>query len=111
MTSLVKQVEAKLAKSGDVKGFLVLLTEDSDTAEEQLKKFAKDNGIEKMPLTLMEGAAGPKKYNIAQDAEVTVHLWKGKKKEVLANFAFAKGELDENSISQIVGKIPSVFEN
>lgn len=102
MTSLVKQIDAtvKANKAKDMRAFTVVLTEDADKTETALKALAKDNKIETVPLTLMEGAAGPPAYKIAKDAEVTVLMWRGLKVE--ANHAFGKGKLDKDSIKKIV---------
>lgn len=107
LISLIKQVNKKLADNDDVKGFVVILTEDSDATKKELKKVAKDHGIEHLPLTLIEGAAGPKNYKIAKDAEVTVMMWRRQK--VVANHTYGKGELNEKAIEKIASEIPSVF--
>ena len=109
LASLVKQVDKKVGenKAKQMAAFVVLLTDDPDAAEGQLKAFAKKNGIKNTPLTVFDGTAGPEKYKIAKDAEVTVHLWVGPK-EVKANYAFAKGKLDKKAVASIVkdtGKI------
>ena len=109
LASLVKQVDKKVGANKDKQmvAFVVLLTDDPDAAEGQLKEFADKNGIKNTPLTIFDGPAGPEKYKIAEDAEVTVHLWVGPK-EVKANHAFAKGKLDKKGIAGIIsdtGKI------
>ena len=108
MASLVKQVEKKIIANDDLRGFLVLLTEESDAAEESLKKLAKDNDIQRMPLTIYDGVGGPPSYNLAKEAKVTIHLWVGG--EVVANFAFGEGELNKKAVKKIVKQIPSLFE-
>ena len=87
--------------------FVVLLTDEPDKADGQLKDFADKHGIKNTPLTVFDGPAGPESYKIAQDAEVTVLLWVGPK-EVKANHAFAKGKLDKKGVAAIIsdtGKI------
>jgi len=109
LASLVKQLDAKVAKnsSKDMKGFIVLLTDDPDEADAQLKAFAKKHGIKKMPLTIFDGIAGPPGYNIAKDAEVTVNMWVGQKAKV--NYAFAKGKLNKKSIAKIVADTSEIL--
>jgi hypothetical protein len=109
LASLVKQVDEVVAANKDkqMASFVVLLTDDPDEAESQLKAFADKHGIKVTPLTMFDGPAGPEKYNIAKEADVTVHLWVGPK-EVKANHAFAKGKLDAKGIAAIIsdtGKI------
>jgi hypothetical protein len=110
LTSLVKEIDAAVKTHQDKKmaSFTVVLTDDADKTEEQLKALAKDAKIEKVPLTLMEGAAGPPKYNIAKDAEVTVLLWREQK--VKANFAFGKGQLNKEGIKKIVADTSKILE-
>lgn len=109
LASLVKQVDKKVGENKDkqMAAFVVLLTDDPDEADGQLKAFADKHGIKNTPLTIFDGLAGPEKYNIAKNAEVTVLQWVGPK-EVKSNHAFAKGKLDKKGIAAIIsdtGKI------
>jgi len=110
LPGLVKEINADVAANSDHKmaAFTVVLTDDADKTEEQLKALAKDANIDKVPLTLVEGAAGPPAYKIAKDAEVTVLMWKGQK--VKANFAFGKGKLDKEAIKKIVEDTSKILE-
>jgi hypothetical protein len=109
LASLVKQLDAKVAKNSSkkMKGFIVLLTDDPDEAEAQLKAFAKKHEIKAMPLTIFDGIAGPSGYNIAKNAEVTVNMWVGRTAKV--NHAFAKGKLDKKSIAKIVADTKEIL--
>ena len=77
MASLVKQLDKQVEsnKSKKMASFVVLLTEDPDAAESELKAFAEKHNIKNGPLTIFEGSAGPEKYKIAKEADVTVNLW------------------------------------
>ena len=110
LTSLVKEIDAAVKSHEDKKmaAFTVVLTDDADKTEEQLKALAKDAKVEKVPLTLMEGAAGPPKYKIAKDAEVTVLLWKGQKVKV--NHAFGKGQLTKEAIKKVVADTSKILD-
>jgi hypothetical protein len=101
LTSLVKQLDAAIAKdeSKKLRAFVVLLTEDSDAAAKQLEKLAEKEGIKNVPLTLVEGPAGPPEYKIAKEADVTVLGWNG---PVKFNHAFKKAELGKKDIETIV---------
>ena len=83
-----------------MKGFVVLLTDDPDEAEGEVKAFAAKHGIKNVPLTIFDGTAGPPNYRIAKDAEVTVNMWVGLKSK--ANHAFAKGKLNKAEIAKVV---------
>ncbi|GAB4150857.1 MAG: hypothetical protein Tsb009_25930 [Planctomycetaceae bacterium] len=102
LASLVKKIDAKVAENKDQRmaAFVVLLTDDPDADEAKLKALAKKHGIKNVPLTLFDGVAGPPRYKIAKDAEVTVMMWK--RISVKANHAFAKGKLDKKGIDAVV---------
>jgi hypothetical protein len=102
LTSLVKQLDEKIGANTDKKmaGFLVLLTDDPDAVEPQLKELAEKQKIEKTPLTVYDGVAGPADYKIAENADVTVMMWVGGR--VKANHVFEKGKLDKAAIEKIM---------
>jgi hypothetical protein len=96
VAALVKEIDSKVAKSGDKKmaAFVVVLSDDPAANEAKLKELAKKEGI-KVPLTTFENAAGPEDYKISKDAEVTVMEWvKGKVKVML----LAAGKLNDEGI-------------
>lgn len=108
LASLVKAIDTKVGENDDKKmaGFVVLLTDDPDTAVDEVKKFGAKNGIKHVPLTVFDGTAGPENYKIAKDADVTIHLWV--KHKVEGNHAFSKGQLNKEAIAKVVadtGKI------
>ena len=88
-------------------GFVVLLTEDPDAAESELKAFAAKHGIKNVPLTIYDGSSGPENYKIAKEADVTVNLWVGQKAK--ANHAFKKGELDKEAIEAIIADTSKIL--
>ncbi len=110
LTGLVKQVDAAVKAHEDKKlsAFVVVLTDDADKTEEQLKALAKNAKIKNVPLTLLEGTAGPPKYKIAKDAEVTVLLWRGQK--VKANHAYGKGQLNQEAIKTILADTSKILD-
>jgi hypothetical protein len=101
LTTLVKQLDATVGKdeSKKLRAFVVLLTEDADAAAKQLEKLAQKEGIKNVPLTLVEGPAGPPEYKIAKEADITVLGWNG---PVKFNHAFKKGEIAKKDIESIV---------
>lgn len=102
LASLVKQIDEKVGAHSDKKmaAFVVLLTNDPDAAEPKLKELAEKHKIEKTPLTVFEGQAGPAEYKIAKDADVTVMMWL--ERDVKVNYVFEKGKLDKAAIEKIV---------
>ncbi|MBW3542934.1 MAG: hypothetical protein KY476_21950 [Planctomycetes bacterium] len=111
LASLVKKIDKQIAEHEDkqLKSFVVLLTDDPDATEEKLTETAKKHGIsENVPLTLFDGTAGPPKYKIAEDADVTVLLWT--KQEVKANHAFKKGEFNAKAVDKVMADLPKILE-
>jgi len=109
LASLVKQIDTQVAENSDkrMQGFVVLLTDDPDTAEAEVKAFAAKHGIKRVPLTIFDGTAGPSNYHIAKDAEVTVNMWVGLTSK--ANHAFAKGELTKDAIAKVVADTSKIL--
>lgn len=110
LAGLVREVDTKIDENKDQKlvGFVVLLTDDPDQAETDLKAFAEKHGIKNVPMTYFDGVAGPEKYKIAKEAEVTVNLWVGLSSK--ANHAFAKDEFNEKSAAKVIADIPKILE-
>lgn len=111
LTSLVKQINEEVGKNTEKKlcSFVVFLTDDADETKAKIEKLAEKEKINNVPLTLVEGLAGPPNYKIDKDAEVTVMLWKGQK--VVTNHAFKAGELHKKQIEGIIKDIPKILEN
>ena len=110
LTSLVKQIDEQVAKNEDKKmaSFVILLSNDADGDEAKLKALAEKAGIKHVPLTIFDGVAGPPNYKIAEDAEVTVLHWIGKK--TVVNHAFAKGKLDKDGVKSVVDSTAKILE-
>jgi hypothetical protein len=110
LTSLVKKIESAVEKNTGKRlaAFVVVLTEDADATGKELKALAKKEKIDNVPLTLVEGSAGPPDYKIAQDADVTVMIWKAG--NVKFNHAFKKGELNDKAVSAVVADVDKVLE-
>lgn len=106
LTKLVKEIDGLVDSADDRKGknkaFVVLLTDDPDAAKSKLEKIADENKIKNTPLTIFDGVAGPRGYQIAKEAEVTVMVWN--KQKVKVNHAFKSGKLDKDSIAKIVAE-------
>mgnify|MGYP003573572071 FL=1 len=110
LASLVKKLDGVVGENQTKKmaGFVVLLTEDPDAAEADVKAFAKKHGIENIPITTFGSVAGPPSYKIAKDADVTVHMWRQIK--VKSNHAFAKGELKGKAIDAVVADTSKILD-
>ena len=101
----MKELDKAVAANKDAKlaSFVAFLSDKRDELEPKVAELAKKENISNVPLTIVEGIAGPEKYKIAKDAEVTVILYS--KNESKANFSFGKGELNEKTAKDVVAAI------
>jgi hypothetical protein len=106
LTKLIKKIDAANGKRDKDMGSFVVFCSDEEGLADQLTKLAKDQGLKNTVLAIDE-PAGPEKYNIAKEADVTVVLYKEHK--VKANHAFKKGNLDEKAIEKVVDEISKVL--
>lgn len=107
LTSLVKNIDSKIADHHALKSFVVILTDDADKTSAKLKQLAEKHGISNVPLTLIEGAEGPSEYKIAKNADITVMMWRQTKVKV--NHSFAKGELTAAKVKDVVADISKIM--
>ena len=110
LASLIKQTDEFVGKNKDEKAaaFVVLLTDDPDAAEAELKQLAEKHKIKNVPLTIFDGKAGPKGYKLSEDADVTVVMWK--ESSVKANHAYKKGELNKAEIEKIAKSTKKIID-
>ena len=109
MTGLVKQVDEATAKHKQKEmGSFVIFLDKSDEMEKKVQTFADKQGIKETVLAL-DNPAGPKGYDIAKDAQVTVLLYVGR--QVKANFAFEKGKLTPAAIEKVMKELPKILED
>lgn len=104
--ALIKKVEAAVAKNEkcEMGSFVVFCTSDSQ-AEGQAKAFAEKAKLKKVVLST-DSPAGPAKYKVAKDADVTVVLYTNK--TVKANHSFKKDELKEEGIEKVIKDIKKI---
>jgi hypothetical protein len=108
LTKLIKKIDEATAKnkSKSMGSFVVYLS-DKEGLDKELSSMAEKEKIEKTVLSI-DNPGGPKAYNVAKDADVTVVLYVERK--VKANHAFKKGELKDDAIEKIVSDIPKILE-
>jgi hypothetical protein len=109
LTGLVKKLDKATAEHADahMASFVVVLSDDQDATEKQLKDFIKKDDIQKTVLTIFD-RAGPAPYHIAKDADVTVLLYRNK--TVKANYAFKRGEFTDKTSEEILGDLPKILD-
>jgi hypothetical protein len=104
LAGLVKRVDEVVGKSegGKLAAFVVFLTDDPESGEQELRSLADRTKISRVPLTVFDGAGGPESYAIVGEATVNVMMWRGEKKLVRANYTMGSGTLDEAFIAKVV---------
>src|SRR5262245_40141320 len=108
LTRLIKNLDAATARNKDkAMGAYVVLLSDRDGRDKALATLAEKEKIEKTVLSI-DNPAGPKAYEVAKDADVTVVLYVDRK--VKKNHAFKKGELTDKDIEKIVSEVPTILE-
>jgi folate-dependent phosphoribosylglycinamide formyltransferase PurN len=107
LTSLVKKIDAEVAKKNGLKAFVVFLNGDGDDEQKKVKEFQDKNGIKHVSLAL-DNSTGPPKYEIAKDADVTVVYYNKRKVEV--NHAFKKGELTAAKADSVAADVSKIVK-
>jgi len=106
LTQLIKQIDMATAKNKDARmGSFVVFLSDSEGLTDQLKSLVNKENIKNTVLAV-DNPAGPKNYNVAKDASITVVLYEDH--TVRSNYSFRKGELTEKAITRIVNDIPKI---
>lgn len=107
VAKLLKKLDAATVQNTkhEMGSFAVFLTDD-DTAEQKLKAMAKNQDLKALVVAI-DNPAGPAKYNINKDADVTVILYTEHKVKV--NHAFKKGELTDAKIDTIINDVAKIL--
>lgn len=107
LTRLIKRVDQATAEHKDAKmGSFVVFLSDSPQMSDKLKELADREQIRETVLGL-QGPTGPEAYKVSPDADVTVVLYT--KRQVKANRAFARGELQDRDIDAIVSEVGQIL--
>jgi hypothetical protein len=107
LTSLVKKIDDATAKNSKANmGSFVVFCSDEEGLEKKLKELADKEKLKKLILTI-DNPAGPKGYNVAKEADVTVVFYN--KRNVKVNYAFKKGDLKAADVEKIVGDLSKIL--
>lgn len=107
LTKLIKKIDEATGKnSSAMMGSYVVFLSDSQDLEGKLKAMATKEKVKNTVLSI-DNPAGPEKYNISKDADITVLLYTGR--VVKANYAF-KGTLKDADIEKITGDISKIIK-
>jgi hypothetical protein len=110
VVNLVKKIDQQVAANKDKKmaSFLVVMTDDADKTESKLAEIAKKEKIQNVPLTLIEGDAGPEGYGIQEANETTVMMWVDGKVKI--NEGYGKGKFDKKAVDKLAGETKEILE-
>ena len=107
LVKLVKKIDEATVKNKDkAMGSFVVFLSDKEGLDRELATVAEKEKIQKTVLSI-DNPAGPKGYNVAKDADITVVLYTDRM--VKANRAFKKGELKDADIEKIVSEVPMIL--
>ena len=103
---LIKKIDEVTDKNSSVEmGSFVIFCTDDDKAESKLKTLA-DSARLKKTILAVDNPQGPSKYNVSQEAEVTVVFYT--KHMVKVNHAFKKGEFKETDIEKVLADVEKI---
>lgn len=106
VAKLLKQLDQATVKNGKANmGSYAVFCSDKDGLDKTLTKLATEQKLSKLVLSI-DNPAGPEKYKIAKDADVTVIFYN--EFEVKANHAFRKGELNDAAITKVVADVAKI---
>jgi hypothetical protein len=106
IAKLLKQLDETTLKNAKADmGSYAVFCSDKDGLDKQLTKLAAEQKLTKLVLSI-DNPAGPEKYKISKDADVTVLLYTNF--EVKANHTFGKGELSDAAIAKIVADVSKI---
>jgi len=107
LTTLIKKIDVETAKNKKARmGSFVVFLSDKEGLGAQLKTLADKEGLKNIVLSI-DNPAGPQKYEIARDADVTVVLYSDH--TVRSNYAYRKGELNDQGVGRVVSSIPKIL--
>jgi hypothetical protein len=107
LVNLLQRVDAATAAhENDPLGSCAIFCNDAEGMPKHLAQLAKQSNLNHIILATF-AAAGPPRYKIAPDADVTVLLYTHG--TVKANHSFKKGELSEASIETILADLPLIL--
>ena len=111
LASLVKKIDALVADNSEKKmaSFINILGKNADEAAASAETFAKKHNFKNVVICAAKDLPdGPKEFDIAPEADVTVMTYvNGRVKD---NQAFAKGKVDSKSVASVVDGTKKILD-
>jgi len=103
VTNLIKKIDQCTVKhEKEELNSCVIFLNDAEALPKQLKSLVEKEGI-KTTVLAVDNRQGPEDYKIAKDADVTVVVYTDR--NVRANRAFRRGELNDRQIDQVLADV------
>ena len=108
LTRLLAKIDAVTVQNKALQmGSFAVFLNDREALKKQLEETAKKHSLQQLVLSTMD-PAGPEGFEVAQDADVTVVLYRDF--AVQANHAFRAGELTDAAVDRIVADLPKILQ-
>jgi hypothetical protein len=109
LTSLVKKIDAATGENKKSRmGSFVVFCSDDEGLEKQLKALVEKENIKNTVLSIVNNPAGPPRYKVAKDADITVVLYD--RQTVKFNHAYRKGQLTAQAVNAVVNELPKILK-
>jgi hypothetical protein len=107
---LVRGLDKALAdhKAAELRCWVTFLADDQPALDPEVARWAKEQSVRNVPLSVFEDPDGPPSYKLRPEAEVTVLL--SVKQKVVKNFAFRPGELTDERVAEVLRAVPDIIE-
>jgi hypothetical protein len=106
VATLITKLDAVTVKNGGKNmGSYAVFMSDDEKLQGKLQTLAKKADLKKLILSI-DNPAGPKEYQIAKDAAVTVLLYN--EFVVASNYAFSNADLSDSDIARVVGDVTKI---
>lgn len=100
LAGLARKLDEIAAKHRDSKiACLVVMITHDETIDGKLQKWGEEANIKYVLLSVME-PAGPPKFDLHKNADITVVMYRGRKIET--NHAFPRGNITDKNVDAIV---------
>ena len=105
---LCQQLDQAVAEhsKAELRAWVTFLSDDQLTLDPRVVQWGKKHALRRVPVGVFEDVGGPPSYHLATDADVTVLLFV--KLKVVANFGFREGELNQESVAEVMKALPRI---
>jgi hypothetical protein len=93
-------------KNSDLRSWVTFLHQDQTAFDADVVRWAKQQAVRGVPLSVFENVTGPPSYRLQAEAEVTVLV--SVKQKVVRSFAFRSGELSEARAAEVLTAIGEI---